>query len=50
MLIEDYIDLEDFLQPEENKEPKCECGAHHTINPNLHSDWCPLFIPPMSRK
>lgn len=23
--------------------PKCECGAHKTINANLHSNWCARF-------
>jgi len=24
----------------------CECGAKYTVNPNFHSDWCPLGANP----
>jgi len=27
----------------EKEEIECECGAHMTRNPNLHSYWCPAF-------
>lgn len=22
---------------------RCECGAHKTVNSNMHSAWCPMF-------
>lgn len=43
---EERIDLSDFLD-EPTQEIKCECGAHHTPDRNLHSRWCPMFVPPM---
>ena len=27
------------------KSNPCECGAHHTSMPNIHSDWCPAYRP-----
>jgi hypothetical protein len=34
---------EQETQPSAQNPIKCECGACKTSNPNLHSDWCPLW-------
>lgn len=26
----------------------CECGSKYTSTPNLHKDWCPLYVDPMT--
>ena len=55
MVDDEYIELMDFLddyddEPVVQGEKKCECGAHHTSDRNLHSSWCPLYYPPMGKE
>ena len=39
----DYIRDEPLVPLNTNNAPKCECGAQYTRDPNLHSDWCPIY-------
>jgi hypothetical protein len=43
-----WLDLEDddFVD-EPTQEIKCECGVKYSSHPNIHSEWCPLYTPPM---
>jgi hypothetical protein len=46
----EWLDLEDpetDVLDEPTQEIKCECGAKHTTHDNIHSNWCPLYVPPM---
>ena len=50
MVDDEYIELLDFLDDDMYVDAKkCECGAHHTNNRNLHSEWCPLYVPPLDK-
>lgn len=46
----DWLDLDDdTVIDEPTVEIKCECGSKYTSHPNIHSYWCPLYVPPMGK-